>query len=58
MASRDTDISTNITHREPVPGMDFSFMTLQEEADNHGWTRITSPVGGTPRPAPVVGTET
>lgn len=57
MASRDTDISTNISKREPVPGMDFSVMTLAEEKANQGWTRITKPEPGEPAPAITAGTE-
>lgn len=57
MASRDEDISTNTTAPGSWPGMNFSPMTLEEEALAGGWTRITRPVGGNdPLPAPVVGT--
>lgn len=59
MASRDTDISTNITSTTagtPPVGMDFSPMSLQEEADAEGWTRITRPAGGTPPDAMTAGT--
>lgn len=56
MTTRDSDISTNVSGRVPVPGMDFSPMSLQEEADAEGWTRITNPVGGTPQDAMTVGT--
>ena len=35
--------------------VNFAFMTLEEEALGHGWTRITKPVGGEPAPAPMVG---
>lgn len=45
MASRDEDISTNITSRVPTAPVDFSAMTLEEEALNGGWTRITHPIG-------------
>lgn len=56
MTTRDSDISTNITGRVPVSGMDFSPMSLQEEADAEGWTRTTRPVGGMPQDAVTLGT--
>lgn len=45
MALRDSEISTNVTKREPTDPMYFTAMSLQEEADNEGWTRITKPAG-------------
>jgi hypothetical protein len=36
--------------------IDFSFMTLQEEKDAGGNTRVTKPEGAEPRPAPTAGT--
>lgn len=49
MASRDEDVSTNISGREPTAPMPFASMTLEEENMAGGWNRITSPVGGTPQ---------
>lgn len=58
MASRDTDISTDMTTTTsgtaPV-AMHFEPMTLEEEAISGGWTRVSSPQG-TPPPITVVGT--
>lgn len=56
MTTRDSDISTNVTGRVPEAGMDFSPMSLQEEADAEGWSRGARPVGGTPQDAITIGT--
>lgn len=58
MAIRDTETAEQVGDRgrQPVPDMDFSPMTLAEEAAAQGWTRTTKPEPGMPAPAPVVGT--
>lgn len=58
MANRDTDISTNIssvTDGTAPFALHYEPMTLEEEALNGGWTRVSSPQG-TPPPITVVGT--
>ena len=56
MALRDSEISTNISGRDPGVGLDFSPCSLQEEADAEGWTRITRPVGAEPKDLMTAGT--
>lgn len=50
------DTATSSKGRGPYMGANFAFMTLEEEARNGGWTRITRPVGpGVLDDAPMVG---
>lgn len=52
--SRDSAVADAIDRGE-FKGAFYGSMTLEEEALNGGWTRITQPVGGQPIQAPTAG---